>query len=72
MSQRSMLEFNHDHSPSNEEFDAWALALRRYLRSGDPKLLPYGVTFFRRRHHSEACPLGKPPRGWDNHEAPKP
>jgi hypothetical protein len=62
-----MLEFNHDHCPDDERKAAeFALKLMQFLRSGDPKLLPSGVTFFATRHHSDPCPLGKPPRGWQN------
>jgi hypothetical protein len=68
MSNRSMLEFNHDYSPrySDEALIAWAKAMRLYLGSGDPTMLPRGVTFFGMRHHSDPCPLGEPPRGWEN------
>lgn len=65
-----MLEFNHDRCPPSDEAKllAWSRALRDYLRSGDPEDLPDGVTYFGRRHHSDACPLGEPPRGWDNRQ----
>ncbi len=66
MSNRSILEFNHDYSPSDEAAAAWASEIRRYLRSGDPAILPDGVTYFGMRHHSDPCPLGDPPRGWHN------
>lgn len=67
MSLRSMLEFNHDQIPQDYiTAVAWADKLLAYFRSGDKKMLPQGVTFFNMRHHSEACPLGDPPCGWDN------
>ncbi|MCY4044630.1 MAG: hypothetical protein OXE99_06090 [Cellvibrionales bacterium] len=67
MSNRSMLEINHDHVLRNdEELLKWAKSMQHYLSSGDPKLLPKGVTWFGMRHHSSECPLGKPPRGWHN------
>lgn len=74
MSNRTMLEFNHDFAPLNNpiNLEQWAMKLRRYLRSGDPTELPEGVTYFGMRHHSEPCPLGEPPRGWDNEKATKP
>lgn len=67
MSNRTMLEINHDYSPhyDDESLLKWARQMRAYLSSGDPKLLPNGVTWFGMRHHSEECPL-KPPKGWDN------
>lgn len=63
-----MLEINHDHTPRNDDATllAWAKAMKAYLGSGDPKLLPRGVTYFGMRHHTAECPLGNPPRGWDN------
>jgi hypothetical protein len=66
MSQRSMLEFNHDYCPSAGDEAAFVHALVSYLRSGDPGQLPRGVTWFGRRHHSDECSLGEPPLGWDN------
>lgn len=69
MSQRSMVEINHDIA----EFDSpyWTKQFDLYIRSGDPKLLPPGVTYFNRRHHADPCPLGDPPRGWSNNDPPK-
>ena len=69
MSIRSMLEFNHDYVPRGSQEEAeWLEKLLLYLSSGDPKHLPRGVTWFNVRHHSDRCPLGEPPRGWDNHD----
>lgn len=73
MSQRSMLEFNHDLAPpirDNESLLVWARQMALYFRSGEPEVLPAGVTFFARRHHSDECPLGEPPYGWDNQKRP--
>lgn len=67
MSNRTMLEINHDyypHTPAEER--AWLVNMLAYLRSGNHRNLPDGVTFFNRRHHSEPCPLGRPPFGWHN------
>lgn len=66
MSNRSMLEFNHDYCPSSGDQEAFVHGLVLYMRSGDPECLPRGVTYFGMRHHSHPCPLGDPPRGWDN------
>lgn len=74
MSNRSMLEFNHDFAPRDvDDLNTlrWARRIIDYLRGGDPKALPEGVTFFGRRHHSDPCPLGTPPNGWDNERAPR-
>lgn len=70
MSNRSMLEFNHDYYPRRQEETAFCQAILNYLRSGSPRDLPRGVTWFGMRHHSEDCPLGEPPRGWDNEKRP--
>jgi len=70
MSNRTMLEINHDTTPhGHDEIVRWAKAMVQYLSSGDPKLLPNGVTWFGMRHHTTNCPLGNPPRGWDNRGA---
>jgi len=63
-----MLEFNHDACPPEDEQQLlnWAKQLRWYLCSGNALLLPPGVTHFGMRHHSEPCPLGEPPLGWNN------
>lgn len=67
MSNRTMLEFNHDCTPhGDDELLEWARQIQHYLSSGDPTLLPNGVTWFGMRHHTTDCPLGAPPRGWSN------
>jgi hypothetical protein len=72
MSNRTMVEINHDYYPGSKgEEDAWLINMLAYLRSGNPRNLPDGVTFFNLRHHSERCPLGEPPFGWNN-EKPNP
>jgi len=71
MSNRSMLEINHDYYPHSEmEQQAFLQNLLCYLRSGNPRNLPTGVTWFGMRHHSDKCPLGEPPRGWHNEAKP--
>jgi hypothetical protein len=63
VSNRSLLEFNHDYCPSLEEpgrderLAVWARQITRYLRSLDKSELPPGVTFKHRRHHSEPDPM---------------
>lgn len=67
MSNRTMLEINHDYTPnSDESLLKWAQDMKMYLSSGDPECLPAGVTWFGMRHHSSVCALGEPPKGWDN------
>ena len=67
MSNRTMLEINHDTTPHTpEERLDWVNAMCAYLSTGNPSLLPKGVTWFGMRHHSEDCLLGDPPRGWRN------
>jgi hypothetical protein len=50
MSNRTMVELNHDYYPDGD----------------DSKTLPNGVTFLGMRHHSDPCPLPLPPKGWEN------
>lgn len=60
MSNRTLVELNHDYVPFNEERKAqWVEKMCRYMSSGDPKDLPTGVTFKNIRHHSTECPLEK-------------
>lgn len=67
MSNRTMLEINHDTTPHTEaEKDRWLRGMLHYLSSGDPESLPDGVTWFGMRHHSNECPMGEPPLGWNN------
>ncbi len=68
MSNRTMLEFNHDFAPTKAHIETWGMCIAEYLRSGDPSSLPSGVTFFGMRHHTQPCPMGDPPRGWRNDE----
>jgi hypothetical protein len=57
MSNRSLVELNHDYAaPADDaELLEWAKMLRTYVRSGDPACLPEGVTWLDTRHHSEGC-----------------
>ena len=66
MSNRTLVEVNHDYTPHNEEsLLGRAKKFKRYLGSGEPKNLPGGVTYMGRRHHSEHGKM-TPPCGWDN------
>ncbi len=58
MSQRSLIEFNHDFSPRGDDAAllAWANAMLIYLASGDPRHLPAGAVLLARRHHTETYP----------------
>jgi len=66
MSNRTMIEINHDYPPDRRDAIAWVDKMLAFYASGDPRELPDGVTFFGTRHHSDPCPLGDPPQGWDN------
>lgn len=60
MSNRSLVELNHDIGPNlddTEDLIWWAKRVARYIRSGDESDLPAGVTLVHRRHHSEPCPV---------------
>jgi hypothetical protein len=58
MSNRTLVELNHDFCPhGDEELMRWAVAMRTYMTSADKKFLPDGVTFKHFRHHSEPDPL---------------
>lgn len=59
MSNRSLLEFNHDFTPRtgrSRELEEWAVGLLNYLRTADSRYLPAGITFKHRRHHSDPDP----------------
>ncbi len=58
MSNRTLIEFNHDIIPCGYDTKiAWAAALIAYLKSGDKDMLPSGVTLRGMRHHSEPEPI---------------
>lgn len=71
MSNRTIVELNHDYCPRDDarELIKWALQMRYYMGNAEPAYLPNGVTFFHYRHHSEPCPLKPQPRrtGSDKH-----
>lgn len=54
VSNRTIIELNHDYCPHNEK-DAKEFGIRLwlYIRSGDSTLLPLGVRSFGMRHHTE-------------------
>lgn len=62
MSNRSLLEINHDFGPrTDDECRVFGRMIRTYLGSGDPKDLPRCVTWKHTRHHSEPEPSIPPP-----------
>lgn len=64
MSNRTIVELNHDYCPRDDarELIEWALMMRYYMGNADPAHLPNGVTYLHYRHHSEPCPLDLPTR----------
>jgi hypothetical protein len=61
MSNRSLVELNHDFCPLNTDAELlkWASGMHCFFTSGDPTYLPQGVTFKHMRHHSDPDPLEK-------------
>ena len=58
MSNRTLIELNHDYSPSSmAEALSFGTALMDYMRAGDKTKLPRGVTFKHMRHHSSPDPM---------------
>ena len=54
MSQRTLVELNHDFCPENGiRAEQFGLSLQAFMRSGDPQFLPQGVKIIATRHHSE-------------------
>ena len=62
MSQRSLVELNHDYSPgkTDDELLQWAKKVRIYIGSGSKDDLPDGFEVKWRRHHSDPCPFENP------------
>ena len=63
MSQRTLLELNHDLGPRAQDDAAllrWARQLMIYRNSGNPADLPEGLEYKWRRHHSDPCPFDQP------------
>ena len=61
MSNRTLVELNHDYCPHNnpEALQKWAYAMSIYMSSGDQLHLPDGVTFKGMHHHSDPDPLAE-------------
>ncbi len=60
MSNRTLVELKHDFCPNYQNDEAmlnWAHAMASYMRGGEKRWLPPGVTFKHRRHHSEPDPM---------------
>ena len=58
MSNRSLIELNHDLGPTClEESHLFGERLDDYLRSGDKDMLPRCATLIAMRHHSEPEPI---------------
>ena len=66
MSNRSLIEFNHDLCPQDNDKTLlrWVKCIRNYLTSGNPLTLPYGAKFIAMRHHSEPEFLAAPQTQW--------
>lgn len=63
MSNRSLLEFNHDHCPRNDaECLELGKALQRYMRAAHTAELPQGVVRKHYRHHSDPDPMAEAAR----------
>ncbi|RVT96204.1 hypothetical protein EOD42_13895 [Rhodovarius crocodyli] len=66
MSNRTLIELNHDYCPNPRDDAAlldWARAMVRYMGGADPADLPQGVVRKHFRHHSEPCPMEAGPTG---------
>lgn len=57
MSNRTLIEINHDYCPRPDQEEEFGRRLANYMRSGDRRELPPGVTFKWMRHHSEPDPM---------------
>lgn len=59
MSNRTLVELNHDYCRSGDDVSllAWARQMHDYMRSGRKAELPPGVTFKHMRHHSDPDPM---------------
>jgi len=59
MSNRTLVELNHDLCPRTDDHSLlrWARRMAAYMGSGDKNDLPPGVTFKHIRHHSSPDPM---------------
>ena len=59
MSNRSLVELNHDYCPRDNDAELlkWARSMRRYMTGADTRELPQGVTRKHYRHHSTPDPM---------------
>lgn len=61
MSNRSLLEFNHDYCPTSDaECLELGASLSAYMRAADIRHLPPGVVRKHYRHHSDPDPMARP------------
>lgn len=69
MSQRTIIELNHDLCPRDNpaELLAWAMMMRLYMGGADQSMLPNGVTYLYRRHHADESPLPIPTQRTRDH-----
>jgi hypothetical protein len=60
MSNRTLIELNHDYCPTDENLMAWAKAMQTYMRQLNPERnLPDGVRYVQMRHHSDPTLSGE-------------
>lgn len=57
MSNRTLVELNHDFCPDEAGLMQWARRMKQYMHSGDAQELPAGVTWLHMRHHTRPCPV---------------
>jgi hypothetical protein len=57
VSNRTLVELNHDYCLRDAELEAWAKQMQAFMRSGDKDELPDGVRWKHSRHHSEPDPM---------------
>ena len=58
MSNRTIIELNHDHFPGcHMSEEAWLECMKRYYASARKEDLPRGVVFKHFRHHSDPDPM---------------
>jgi len=50
MSNRTLVELNHDYCPDREQELEWLERMNAFYRGGNPEDLPRGVSFIEARH----------------------
>lgn len=66
LSNRTLIELNHDYCPKNERAaEIFGLKMQMFMMTGEESDLPQGAKLISWRHHSENFVIGKTVEGFE-------